>query len=39
MADLLVVVENVVHDYQSRAEAAGLTLTADTHGVPILVQR
>ena len=38
MADLRVVIENVIHDYQRRAEAVGLTLTADTHGIPILVR-
>ncbi|MBA2956595.1 PAS domain S-box protein [Nocardioides sp. MAH-18] len=38
LADLMVVVENVVHDYGPAARTAGLTLVADATGLPILVR-
>lgn len=38
LADLMVVVENAVHDFGPAARAAGLSLTADVSGLPILVR-
>lgn len=38
LADLMVVVENVVHDFGPAARAAGVSLTSDASGLPILVR-
>jgi len=38
LADLMVVVENVVHDHAPAARAAGVSLTCDATGLPILVR-
>jgi len=38
LADLMVVLENAVHEYAPVAAAAGVTLTADASGLPILVR-